>query len=213
MPAAILIADIDKRFRAETAALLEGVGYRTLQVASGADVLAAVARHEPRLVMLDVRLPDVNGYEVCRELRDRYGQTLPIVFVSGERTEAVDRAAGFLIGGDDYLVKPIDSGELVARVRRLLERPRGNGPAPANNGKLESLTPREREILGLLAHGGHQEDIAAQLVISPKTVATHIQRILGKLEVRNRAQAVSLALREEQVDVAGHVLAQASLGP
>jgi DNA-binding NarL/FixJ family response regulator len=213
MPAAILIADIDKRFRAETAALLEGVGYRTLQVASGADVLAAVARHEPRLVMLDVRLPDVNGYEVCRELRDRYGQTLPIVFVSGERTEAVDRAAGFLIGGDDYLVKPIDSGELVARVRRLLERPRGNGPAPANNGKLEALTPREREILGLLAHGGHQEDIAAQLVISPKTVATHIQRILGKLEVRNRAQAVSLALREEQVDVAGHVLAQASLGP
>jgi DNA-binding NarL/FixJ family response regulator len=207
MPAAILIADIDNLFRAETAALLESVGYRTVQLASGADVLPAVASHEPGLVMLDVRLPDVNGYEVCRELRDRYGQTLPIVFVSGERTEAVDRAAGFLIGGDDYLVKPIDSGELVARVRRLLERPRGNGPVPANNGKLELLTPREREILDLLAHGGQQDDIAAQLVISPKTVATHIQRILGKLEVRSRAQAVSLALREE--DVAGHALAEA----
>src|SRR5436190_9259168 len=205
---AILIADNDKHFRSDTATLLASAGYRAIQVGSGADVLIAVAEHEPALVMLDVQLPDLNGYELCRQMRDRYGQELPIVFVSGERTEAVDRSAGFLIGGDDYLVKPIDSGELVARVRRLLQRPDRNGGAQSGNVKLDSLTPREREVLELLAQGERQDEIAADLVISPKTVATHIQRVLGKLEVRNRAQAVALVLREERADGDGHVLVE-----
>jgi non-specific serine/threonine protein kinase len=66
------------------------------------------------------------------------------------------------------------------------------------------LTQRENEVLDLLAHGLTQEEIAARLVISPKTAATHIQRILGKLGVRSRAQAVALVLREER-DVSAHV--------
>jgi DNA-binding NarL/FixJ family response regulator len=200
----ILVVDDDDGFRSFVAELLESVGYDTTQLTSGAAVLAAVADDRPGAVLLDVQLPGLNGYEVCRELRDRYGDSIAIVFISGERTTALDRSAGVLLGADDYLVKPVDPGELIARVRRFVERPHSNGSVGSSQ-KLDSLTVREHEVLDLLAEGLRQEDIAGKLVISPKTVATHIQRILGKLEVRSRAQAVSIALRDE--DVNGHALA------
>jgi DNA-binding NarL/FixJ family response regulator len=206
----ILVVDDDELFRSFVTELLESVGYRVRELDSGSAVLAAVAEEDPAAILLDVQLPGLNGYEVCRELRDRYGDSIAIVFVSGERMEALDRVAGLLLGADDYLVKPVDPGELIARLRRLVERPHSNGQV-ATAQKLESLTQREQEVLGLLAEGLRQEEIAGKLVISPKTVATHIQRILGKLEVRSRAQAVSIALREDvngplREDVNGHML-------
>lgn len=199
----ILLVDDDEAFRSFAGELLESVGYETRQIASGAEVLTAVNDERPAAVLLDVHLPDLNGYEICRELRERFGAAIAIVFISGERTDALDRSGGLLLGADDYMIKPVDPGELVARIRRLVDRPRTNGDAPSSNGKLDSLTHREREVLDLLADGLTQEAIAIHLVISPKTVATHIQRILGKLEVRSRAQAVALVLREER-DVSGH---------
>jgi DNA-binding NarL/FixJ family response regulator len=199
----ILLVDDDEAFRSFAGELLESVGYETRQAANGAAALTAVSDRRPAAVLLDVQLPDLNGYEICRELRERYGDSIAIVFISGERTDALDRSGGLLLGADDYVTKPVDPGELVARIRRLIDRPRTNGNGPSSNGKLETLTHREREVLDLLADGLTQEAIAIQLVISPKTVATHIQRILGKLEVRSRAQAVALVLREER-DVTGH---------
>jgi len=198
-----LVVDDNDGFRSFVCELLESIGYVTTELSSGDAVLSAAARERPAAVLLDVRLPGLNGYEVCRELRNRYGNSVAIVFVSGERTEAFDRAAGLLIGADDYLAKPVDPSELIARITRLVDRPRSNGESPRSNGKLETLTQRETEVLELLAEGMRQEEIADRLVISPKTVATHIQRILGKLEVRSRAQAVSLALRDER-DVSAH---------
>jgi DNA-binding NarL/FixJ family response regulator len=200
----ILVVDDDAGFRAFVSELLETIGYTTTVLGSGAAVLPAVAEKRPAAILLDVQLPGLNGYEVCREVRNHYGDSIAIVFISGERTEALDRAGGLLIGADDYLTKPVDPAELIARITRLVDRPRSiaNGSKP-NNKKIESLTRRENEVLDLLAEGLRQEEIADRLVISPKTVATHIQRILSKLEVRSRAQAVSLALREER-DVSAH---------
>jgi DNA-binding NarL/FixJ family response regulator len=201
----ILLVDDHEGFRSFVSELLESVGYATTQLTSGAAVLSAVAEKRPAAILLDVQLPDLNGYEVCRELRNRYGDSIAIVFISGERTEALDRSGGLLLGADDYLTKPVDPGELIARVTRLLERPRSNGDGATSNGKLESLTQREHEVLDLLAEGLRQDEIADRLVISPKTVATHIQRVLGKLEVRSRAEAVGLVLREQR-DVTAHGL-------
>ena len=142
-------------------------------------------------MLLDGILPGGTGYEICRELKDEHGADLPVVFVTGERTESADKVAGFLVGGDDYLVKPVDPDELIARVRRLTTQ--AEPPSIRAGTQLEELTPRESEVLRLLAEGLTAAQIAAKLVISPKTVATHVQRILAKLGVHSRTQAVALA--------------------
>jgi two-component system, NarL family, nitrate/nitrite response regulator NarL len=195
--ATVLIVDDDANYRAYVSSILERVGYRTSEASSGEDALTAARGERPACVLLDVLLPGVTGYEVCRELRDEHGEALPIIFVTGERTEPGDRVAGLLLGADDYVVKPFDPDELLARVRRMISRSdlvgRENGEAPRNS---FGLTGREREILALLAGGLSQKGIAAELVISPKTVATHIQRILGKLGLHSRAEAVAVAHRE-----------------
>jgi DNA-binding NarL/FixJ family response regulator len=191
----IFVVDDDKGFRSFVANLLESAGYRTEQLDNGSLVLAAATADQPAVVVLDVQLPGLNGYEVCRELHDRFGDDVRVLFVSGERMDALDRSAGLLLGADDYMVKPVDAGELIARVRRLVAPPPSVADHRTPDAKLDSLTKREHEVLDLLAEGHQQDEIARELVISPKTVATHIQRILGKLEVRSRAQAVAVALR------------------
>lgn len=193
----ILIVDDDAHYRELVSTILRRVGYRTREASSGEEALTAVRSERPSCVLLDVRLPGVTGYAVCRELREEYGDALPIIFVTGERTEPGDRVAGLLLGADDYILKPFDPDELLARVRRLLVHAelaaRGNGERHQDAFR---LTNREREILRLLADGAGEKAIAAELVISPKTVATHIQRILAKLGVHSRAEAVAVAHRE-----------------
>jgi DNA-binding NarL/FixJ family response regulator len=189
----ILVAD-DGEDGKRISELLGQAGYSSRTLRSGDEVLTAAAEQRPALVVLGVRLKGLNGYEVCNRLRDTYGETIRIVFVSAERTEPHDQVAGFLIGADDYIVKPFDPAELVARIRRLIERSPSIEP-PTLTGPLESLTKREREVLTLLAGGRRASQIADELVISPATVATHIQNVLKKLDVHDRAQAVALALQ------------------
>jgi len=193
----ILIVDDDANYRAFVSSMLGRVGYGAREASSGEEALTSVRRERPSCVLLDVLLPGVTGYAVCRELRDEYGEALPIIFVTGERTEPGDRVAGLLLGADDYVVKPFDPDELLARVRRSIVR---SDLAERRNGdqhrRVFGLTDRERDIVMRLADGMGQKAIAAELVISPKTVATHIQRILGKLGVHSRAEAVAVAHRE-----------------
>jgi DNA-binding NarL/FixJ family response regulator len=185
----VLIAEDDAGVRTLIQNVLELEGYDTVSASSGTEALAAARAERPSLAILDVKLPGLSGYEVCDALRKLYGESLPILFVSGERVESYDRVAGLLIGADDYLVKPLAADELCARVRALLRR------ADRDSGG-SSLTPRELEVLQLLAEGLEQGEIAERLVISSKTVASHIERILAKLGVRSRAQAVAAAFRE-----------------
>jgi DNA-binding NarL/FixJ family response regulator len=191
---AVFVVDGDSAFASLVTEHLEGGGYAAESFTSGEAALAAARTHAPALVVLEVNLPGVSGYEVCRLLRDMCGDGVGIIFVSGERTEPFDRVAGLLVGADDYIVKPVEPDELLARVRGLLRRIVPIEPAVERAGDGHpSLTPREQEVLALLASGKRQRDIAGQLVISPKTVATHIQRILAKLHVHSRAEAVAVA--------------------
>jgi DNA-binding NarL/FixJ family response regulator len=175
------------------ARVLERVGYTTHEAETGEEALAVAKRERPELVVLEVFLQGVSGYEVCRELKDEFGEGLPIVFISGDRTEPGDRVAGLLVGANDYLLKPFDPEELLARVRRLL-------PAPLAEGWTHKLTPREADVLSLLVDGLSQSEIAEKLFISPKTVGKHIEHILAKLGVHNRAQAVALAVRDRLLE-------------
>jgi DNA-binding NarL/FixJ family response regulator len=206
----VLVVEDDEACRALMVALLDRIGCVVEEAASGEEALALAKANEPALVLLDIGIPGISGYEVCHELRETFGQTLPVVFVSGNRVETQDRIAGLLLGADDYIVKPFNPDELVARVRRLLVRNGSNGRLKERrrtDPSISFLTPREREVLVLLARGQSQEQIAAQLVISAKTVATHIQRILAKLGVHSRAQAVAVAYRERLVgDTDGHAV-------
>jgi len=178
--ALILIVDGDRRSRTLISRVLKRVGYSTYEAETGEEALAAAKRERPALVVLEALLPGVSGYEVCRELKDEFSETLPIVFVSGTRTEPGDRVAGLLVGGDDYLVKPFDPNELLARVRRLLPSRLAEGKTP------HKLTRRELDVLSLLVEGLSQPEIAERLFISPKTVGKHIEHILAKLGVHSR---------------------------
>ena len=184
----VLIVDDHSSFRELLTAQLEGAGIKTIEAADGEGALERA--RDADVVLLDINLPDMSGYTVCRELRAEYGERLPIVFLSGYRTESMDRAAGLLIGGDDYLVKPPDLDELLARVRRLIERSQERTDnASAGFG----LTRRELEVLQLLGSGKRAPEIATELGISPKTVSSHLQSIFRKLDVNSRAQAVARA--------------------
>jgi DNA-binding NarL/FixJ family response regulator len=185
----VLVVDDDEAYRELIATVLGRAGFSTVGAATGEAAMAAARRHRPLLVILDVRLPDVSGYEICRQLRDEFADQLAIVFVSGERTEGFDLAAGLLVGADDYVVKPFSTDELLARVRVRIPAPVNGSPA------VSDLTKRELEVLHLLAEGLSQKEIAAELVISPKTVAAHVQHVLGKLGVHSRTQAVAQAYR------------------
>jgi DNA-binding NarL/FixJ family response regulator len=191
----ILVADPDKDHRALAADALRRAGYSTLEVETGEDAVEVARRERPRVVVLEVSLPGICGYEVCRALKEEFGEDVAIVFVSATRTESHDRVGGLLLGADDYLAKPFAGDELAARVRRLGERSAAFDPEVASG-----LTPREREVFALLAQGHDQGEIARSLFISPRTVGAHIEHILGKLGVRSRAQAVALAYRRDLLD-------------
>jgi DNA-binding NarL/FixJ family response regulator len=186
--AAILVVDDDPGF-CEFITTLCGYAGLDIAQAGGADEAMAIARRRHiDAALLDVELPGISGYELCRELRDECGPELPVIFVSGTRTDPIDRAAGILVGGDDYLVKPVDPDELLARVRRLLERANA-----WSKPQTSELSEREVEVLQLVAEGWPPAEVAGKLVISPKTVSSHMQRILTKLGVHTRAQAVAVA--------------------
>ena len=175
---------------------LVSAGFSVVDAATSAEVLERVGEEAIDAVILDLDGGDGSAYLACKLLRERWGEQLPIVLLSGERTKPADRVVGLLLGADDYVVKPFDSSEVVTRTRRLVTRSQHTTPETAHeerNGRIDDfdLTEREQQVMQKLLHGRTQADIARELVISSNTVATHIQRILLKLGVHNRAQAVA----------------------
>ena len=117
-----VIADVIRRY-------LVAAGFGVRVYGSGRDGLAAIQQDRPAAIVLDIGLPDMDGLDICRQLRAA-GDWTPVLFVTA-RDEDIDRILGLELGGDDYLVKPFNPRELVARVRAVLRRSAGSGSAPA----------------------------------------------------------------------------------
>jgi two-component system response regulator MprA len=128
MTITVLLADDDRAIRESLERALELDGYRVTAVADGVQALAEVRRHTPDLVILDVMMPGVDGLGVCQVMRAD-GMQVPILMLTA-RVETADRVAGLDAGADDYLAKPFELDELLARIRALLRRVQpGSGPA------------------------------------------------------------------------------------
>jgi len=201
----ILIVDSDDASRLTAVQVAVRLGYDARPTPTADELLERLGSDRPALAIVEVELPGPgNGLEVMRQLHEAFDDALPVILVSGSQIDAFDRTAGLMLGADDYVMKPLDAAELLARIKRSLRRVvparttgRGNGH---RNGSEMGLSRREHQILTLLAEGRTQPQIAAELVISSKTVGTHIQHVLSKLGVNTRAQAVSVAFRRSLVD-------------
>lgn len=118
--ATILVVD-DKENIVELASLyLSNEGYRVVTAADGLAAIEQISKHEPDLILLDIMLPKMDGWEVCRKLRQE-GNLVPIIMVTA-RTDDVDKVVGLELGADDYVAKPFNPRELVARVKAVLRR-------------------------------------------------------------------------------------------
>ena len=122
----IVVVDDEPNIADLVGMYLEREGYRVLKAATGDDGLQAFQEHRPRLMVLDVGLPDIDGLEVCKRIRQT--SQVPVIFLTARDGE-VDRVLGLELGGDDYLTKPFSPAELVARVKAVLRRVDG-APAP-----------------------------------------------------------------------------------
>lgn len=116
----ILIAEDDIHTREGLCEILAGEGYRVEAAANGREALARYVEFAPDLVCLDIMMPDMSGYDVCREIR-RDSRQVPILFISA-KSEEIDKVVGLEMGADDYIVKPFGVKELLARVRAVMRR-------------------------------------------------------------------------------------------
>ncbi len=198
----ILIVEDEAAIAETIVYALRTEGYATLWKTTGRDALEVMAKQPVALVVLDVGLPDLSGFDVCRELRKRH--VVPVIFLTARSSE-VDRIVGLELGGDDYLVKPFSPRELTARVRAVLRR--GNGaasPAPALaawthdearcrisfHGKALDLTRNEYRLLGALLVSPGRVFNRDQLMMAAwddpgaamdRTVDAHIKTLRAKL--------------------------------
>ncbi|MDQ6753293.1 MAG: response regulator transcription factor [Actinomycetota bacterium] len=222
----VLVADDQAMVRAGFAALLDAqpdidvVG----QARDGAEAVAMTAQLHPDVVLMDVRMPVMNGLEAAEEILSAQavsvqGQPGPHVLML--TTFDVDDYVydALRIGASGFLLKDALANELVSAVRivaageallapsvtkRLIEQFAKSRPrSPACPARLEGLTEREREVLVQVARGLSNQEIATQLFIAEQTVKTHVSKILAKLQLRDRVQAVVLAYDSGLVEPAG----------
>lgn len=180
MQGPILIVEDDKKTAALVALYLEHEGFRTLVAHDGRQALELASGHAPIFVILDLMLPIVDGWEVCRELRKT--SDVPILILSA-REEEIDRVSGLMLGADDYVVKPFSPRELVARVKAILRRTR---LAVSGEGALfdygELVLDIEKRRVTLEGRGvpltAHEYNLLRALMTSPGKVFTRDELLM-----------------------------------
>ncbi|MEM9562106.1 MAG: response regulator transcription factor [Actinomycetota bacterium] len=171
MAATVLIAEDDPEIRTALERILTYEGYSVVGAGDGAAALGAVAEHEPDALVLDVMMPHVDGLAVCRQLR-RDGNRVPILMLTA-RQETADKVAGLDAGADDYLAKPFEMEELLARLRALLRRVGdngGNGDGEVFQAGPLTLDLPRRLVTVTEAGGGAHTDADADTEVEPTVV-------------------------------------------
>ena len=194
-PFPIYVVDDDETIRRSLSFLLKTSGYAVRLFEGGTAFLKEAADLESGCVLLDVRMPDIDGLEVQRELRAR-GIMLPVIIMTGHGD--IDMAvAAMKTGASDFIEKPFEKAALLGCVeaaRRLSVADRGaNARAEDARARLNALTDRERDVLDGLVEGLPNKSIAYDLGISPRTVEIHRANLMQKLEVKSLAEALRIA--------------------
>lgn len=226
MSLTILVADDDLGTRLAITDFLEIAGYFVIAAEDGHAALDQVKQCQPHLLITDITMPRMDGYELVQEVRRQPAfRLLPVVFLT-ERTAMEERIRGYQAGCDIYLPKPFALEELGAVVRNLLERSQliqsewrvrlqddgaGRRPTDSNQNRDSTkhsavtanaldLTPREQEVLGFLSEGLSNAQIGQAMHLSPRTVEKYVSSLLRKTETANRAELVRFTLQNHLVD-------------
>ena len=227
MPLTILVVDDDLGTRLSISDYLELSGYSVITANDGQEALVMVEEFHPDLIVTDIVMPRMNGYELVRRVRQKAEfRLLPVILLTA-RTKTQERILGYQSGCDLYLPKPFELEELAAAIRNLLERSQiiqseyrfshqenvGSSnhikAADAHSSEitptqksqmLSSLTPREQEVLELLTHGLSNADMGQQLHLSARTVEKYVSSLLRKTATSNRAELVRFAIKHGLVE-------------
>ncbi len=220
MPLTILVVDDDPGTRLAISDYLDEMcGYSVLTAADGQQALAMVESHRPHLMVTDIVMPRMNGYQLVRSVRQHPSFRLLSVIFLTERNKTEERIQGYQSGADLYLPKPFELQELGAAIRNLLERAQmiqseyrlsyeegwrtSMHPPTVIYEKPESslhLTQREREVLVMLTHGLSNAQIGTRLHLSPRTVEKYVSNLLRKTQTSNRAELVGFAMKHHLVE-------------
>jgi DNA-binding NarL/FixJ family response regulator len=222
MPLTILVVDDDLGTRLSISDYLELSGYSVITANDGQEALAMVEEYHPDLIVTDIVMPRMNGYELVRRVRQQPGfRLLPVILLTA-RTKTQERILGYQSGCDLYLPKPFELEELAAAIRNLLERSQiiqseyrvshKENLATAVEAQnsvfthlekselFSSLTSREQEVLELLTHGLSNVEMGQQLHLSPRTVEKYVSSLLRKTATSNRAELVRFAIKHGLVE-------------
>jgi two-component system, NarL family, response regulator DevR len=208
-PLRLLVVDDHEVVRQGLVSLLDRrAGFEVVaQAGSVAEAIAQAARHQPDVVIMDVRLPDGSGIEACREIRAAHPETRVVMLTSYPDEEAV--LSAIIAGASGYLLKQIRGRDLVsgleavgrgdslldpAVTEKVLERVRRLASGGASD-ELAELTAQERKILLLVAEGKTNKEIATDVFLSDKTVKNYVSSILSKLNLQRRTQAAAFVAR------------------
>jgi FixJ family two-component response regulator len=196
----IFIVDDDAAVRDALKLLLRSVGQAVETFGSAQEFLDAYSEDRPGCLVLDIRMPGMSGLELQQKLNEKHS-ILPIIFISGHGDVPMAVEA-MQAGAVDFIQKPFRDQDLIDRINQALEKDSANRAALGERNdirrRLETLTPREREVLDLVVHGKANKVIAGDLKLSQRTVEIHRARVMEKMQASSLAHLVRMVLEVGQ---------------